>query len=210
MNILITGGAGFIGSHLGDFLSKNKGGRITIFDNLYRGNIKNIKSAIKNGNVKFIKGDVRNYNEIRKIGKADTIYHLAAQPNVAGSFFNPDYAFSPNIEGTYNILKYASKNNIKRFIFSSSREVYGNPEYLSVDKKHALNPININGATKVAGEILCKAFLKTNKLKTTILRIANVYGSRDTDGVIPIFLENTKNNRDLELFGGKRVLDLFG
>jgi len=207
MKILVTGGAGFIGSHLADSLSKNKKDNIIIFDNFYRGNLRNIEMAMKNGNVRLIEGDIRKYNEIKKNGKVDIIYHLAAQPNVAGSFFNPDYAFSSNIEGTYNILKYASESKAGRFIFSSSREVYGNPEYLPVDEKHVLNPINIYGATKVSGEMLCKAFIKTHSLRATILRIANVYGPRDKDRVIPIFLENAKNNKNLELFGGKQVLD---
>lgn len=205
MKILVTGGAGFIGSHLIDALSKNADDDIIILDNFYRRKIDNIKIHLKN--IKIINGDVRNYNLLKKIRKVDFVYHLAAQSNVVGSFFNPDYAVSSNIEGTYNILKYASKNNVKRLIFSSSREVYGNPKYLPVDESHPLNPINIYGATKVAGEMLCKAFFKNQNLKITVLRITNVYGPRDKYRVIPIFLENARNNKDLELFGGKQTLD---
>lgn len=207
MRFLVTGGLGFIGSHLVDALFKNKSNEIIILENFYRGSINNIKTHLKNKNIKLIKGDVRYYNDFKRIGKVDFIYHLAAQSNVVGSFFKPDYAFSSNVKGTYNALKYASNCNVKRFIFTSSREVYGNAEYLPVDEKHPLNPINLYGATKACGEMLCKTFLKTHKLKTTILRIANVYGPRDKDRVIPIFLENARNNKNLELFGGKQVLD---
>lgn len=207
MKILVTGGAGFIGSHLVDRLSKNKKNTIIIFDNFYRGDTDNIKIHLDNKKIKIIKGDVRNYNSLKKIGKVDLIYHLAAQSNVIGSLVKPGYCFSSNVQGTYNMLKYASDNNVKRFIFSSSREVYGNPKYLPVDEHHQLNPINMYGATKVCGEMLCKTFMKNQKLKITILRIANVYGLRDKDRVIPIFLENAKNNKNLELFGGKQILD---
>lgn len=211
MNILVTGGAGFIGSHLIDLLVKDRQNKIIVLDNFYRGNLQNIEQHIKNKRIMLIKGDIIKYNEIKKIGKkiskADIIYHLAAQSNVVGSFFNPDYAFSTNIKGTYNVLKYASEIKADRLIFSSSREVYGNPEYLPVDEKHALNPINMYGATKSSGEMMCRFFQNSRDLKITILRIANVYGPRDKDRVIPIFLENAKKNKDLQLFGGKQVLD---
>ena len=207
MNILITGGAGFIGSHLVDALSKEKSNNVTILDNFHSGNTNNIRSHVKNKKIKIINNDIRDYNSFKRIGSIDCIYHLAAQSNVSGSYFEPDYAFSSNVNGTYNILKYASKNKIKRFIFASSREVYGNPKYLPVNEKHPLNPINIYGATKVCGEVFCNTFSKLYGLKITILRIANVYGHRDKDRVIPIFLRNAKINKDLKLFGGRQVLD---
>ncbi len=207
MNILVTGGAGFIGSHLVDELSKDRDNNITILDNFHRGSASNIRNHVKNKKIKIINNDIRDYNSFKKIGDIGCIYHLAAQSNVAGACFEPDYALSSNVNGTYNILKYASKNKIKRFIFASSREVYGNPKYLPVNEKHPLNPINIYGATKVCSEVLCNTFSKTHNLKITILRIANAYGPRDKDRVIPIFMENARNNKDLELFGGKQVLD---
>ncbi|MAG92069.1 nucleoside-diphosphate sugar epimerase [Candidatus Woesearchaeota archaeon] len=207
MKILITGGAGFIGSHLVDALSKDKKDSIIILDNFYRGRIQNIKHNLKSKNIRLINGDIRNYNSLKRIGKIDIIYHLAAQSNVIGSSLNPDYAFSSNVDGTYNILKYASKNNVKGFVFASSREVYGNPQYIPVDEKHPLNPINMYGALKASGEMLCRAFIKSHKLNVHIVRITNGYGPRDRDRVIPIFLENASKNKDLELYGGKQILD---
>jgi len=207
MRILVTGGAGFIGSHLVDALSADKGNEIVIFDNFYRGKIKNIDHHLKNKNIMLVKGDIRDPKDLKKAGKIDFIYHLAAQSNVAGSFFKPDYAFSTNVVGTLNVLKFASGQKVRRFVFSSSREVYGNPRYLPVDDAHPLNPINLYGLTKLSGETLCKAFSENKKLKLTILRIANVYGPRDKDRVIPIFIENAKRKKDLILYGGSQVLD---
>jgi len=207
MEILVTGGAGFIGSHLVDRLSKNKSNKIIIFDNFYNGRNENIMHHLENKNIELIKGDVRTKEDIKKIGKVDVVYHLAAQSNVMGSFFDSNYALSTNIEGTYKILKFASENGVKRLIFLSSREVYGNPTYVPVDEKHPLRPVNIYGVTKVAGEMLCKVFKENYGLKISILRVVNVYGSRDKNRVIPIFLDNVKNKKDLILFGGKQVLD---
>ncbi len=206
MRILVTGGAGFIGSHLVDELSEDKDNRIIILDNFYKGSLDNIKQHLKIKDITIIRGDVRDYNSFKGIGKVDVVYHLAAQSNVAGSFFKPDYAFSSNVTGTYNALKYSSEQKVKRFVFSSSREVYGNPKYVPVDEEHPLNPINMYGATKVCGEALCRAFSR-NGVDFTILRIANSYGPRDKDRVIPIFIKNAKNNKNLQLIGGQQVLD---
>lgn len=204
MRILVTGGAGFIGTHLVYQLSKEKKNKIIIFDNFHRSDINNI---LKNKNVNLIEGDIRDYKSIKNIGNIDFIYHLAAQSNVLGSFTNPDYTFSSNVIGTYNLLKYATGKKIKKFIFLSSREVYGNPTYLPVDEKHPLGPINMYGSTKAAGEMLCKTFMQQNGLAVTTLRMANVYGLGDKDRVIPIFLDNIRRNKNLTIFGGKQVLD---
>lgn len=207
MRILITGGAGFIGSHLLDKLSKDKDNKIIILDNFYRGSLDNIKQHLKNKDITILNGDVRYYNSFKKIGRIDVVYHLAAQSNVAGSFFKPDYAFSSNVIGTHNALKFSSAQKVKRFIFSSSREVYGTPKYVPVDEGYPPNPINMYGATKVCGETLCRVFHRTNNLNYTIVRIANCYGPRDKDRVIPIFIKDAKDNKVLELFGGQQILD---
>ncbi|HLG25022.1 MAG TPA: NAD-dependent epimerase/dehydratase family protein [Candidatus Nanoarchaeia archaeon] len=207
MKILVTGGAGFIGSHLVDELSINKENEIIIVDNFHRGSLDNIRRHLKSKKVRLINCDIRDYNSLKNIGKIDLVYHCAAQSNVAGSLFNPDYAVTSNINGTYNVLKYSSLNNAEKFIFFSSREVYGNPEYLPVDESHPLNPINTYGMTKVCGEYLCRNFEKVGGIDVSIIRVANVYGPRDKERVIPIFLEKAKKNKDIVLFGGKQVLD---
>jgi nucleoside-diphosphate-sugar epimerase len=207
MDILITGGAGFIGSHLADELAKDRSNRIIAMDNLRRGSVSNLKAAMKTGRVTFIEADIRDQDSFKKIGKADVIYHLGAQSNVSGSHLDPDYAVSTNISGTYNVLKFAAKNKVKRFVFASSREVYGNPSYTPVDESHPLGPINIYGTTKVCGEYLCRDFSGSCGLNITIARMTNGYGSRDKDRVIPIFLEKARKGLDLEMFGGNQTLD---
>ena len=205
VSVLVTGGAGFIGSHLVDRLV-NKGYDICVFDNLHRGNLQNIKKSIDK--VKFVTGDIRNFKKINNAIKGyDIVFHLAAQSNVIGSIKNPEYTFSTNVDGTLNTLKAAQKNKVKRFIFMSSREVYGDPEFLPVDNKHPLNPKNLYGKTKLGSEILCNYFHKFFNLRTVILRVSNVYGPRDKERVIPVFMENLKHNKDLTVYGGRQILD---
>lgn len=205
--ILVSGGAGFIGSHLVDELLKNKKDEIVIFDNFHRGRKENIMNALKNGNVKLIEGDIRSLKDIRKIGAIDFVYHLAAQSNVAGAEENLDYTIGSNIEGTYNLLKFAVRNKVKGFLFASSREVYGDARKIPVDEGHPLNPVNFYGTTKLSGELLCKAFQNKYGLNVTIVRLANVYGPRDFGRVIPLFVKGIKERKNLTVFGGKQVLD---
>ena len=205
--ILLTGGAGFIGSHLLDFLAESKDNQIAVIDNFYKGSIKNVNHHLKNRNVSIIKGDIRNFSTLKKIGNVDEIYHLAAQSNVMGSLKDPDYSFSSNIIGTYNVLKYAESCNAKKVLFSSSREVYGNPMHLPVDENHPLNPLNLYGSTKAAGEMLCKSFAQSKNMDIRIVRITNTYGTRDIGRVIPIFFAKAAKNQDFEIFGGNQILD---
>src|SRR3989338_665261 len=130
--IFVTGGAGFIGSHLIDRLVE-KGHDVCVFDNFYRGNTKNL--ARSKERIKIIEGDIRDYEHIKKeMNGHDIVFHLAAQPNVIGSVKDPEYNFTTNVNGTLNALKAADENNIKKFIFSSSIEVYGEPRYIPVDE----------------------------------------------------------------------------
>ena len=203
--IFVTGGAGFIGSHLVDRLVE-KGHDVCVFDNFYRGNIKNL--AENKEKIKIIEGDIRDHKHIKKeMNGYDIVFHLAAQPNVIGSVKDPEYNFTTNVDGTLNVLKAVKENNVKKVIFSSSREVYGEPKYIPVDEKHPLNPKNLYGKTKVGSEFLCEYFKQCFNLNITIIRIANVFGSRDKDRVIPIFMDNLKNNKDLIVYGGQQILD---
>src|SRR3989338_2276148 len=190
--IFVTGGAGFIGSHLVDKLVEECHD-ICVFDNFSRGNVKNLDKS--KGKIKIVEGDIRDYGKIKKeMNGYEIVFHLAAQPNVLGSIKDPDYNFTTNINGTLNVLRAAQENNIKRIIFSSSREVYGEPRYIPVDEKHPINPKNLYGKTKIGSEVLCNYFKKYFNLDISIIRIANVFGSRDKDRVIPIFMNNLKNN----------------
>jgi len=208
MNYFITGGAGFIGSHLVDALSLNQDNKITIYDNLYQGKLKNVERYIDNPNIEIIDGDIRNYSHLySSMYGGDIVYHLSAQSNVGGSIKDPDYSFTTNINGTYNVLLAAKNNRIKNFIFSSSREVYGDPYYFPVEESHPFNPKNLYGATKATGEILCNTFKKLYNMNITILRFTNVYGMRDFRGVIPLWINSILQGKEIFVNGGEQTID---
>lgn len=207
MHIFITGGAGFIGSHLVDKLA-HSGNEITVFDNLFRGKEAHLKTHLKNNTIRFIKGDIRDYAHLKQsMEKADVVFHLAAQSNVLGAISDTDYSFETNVVGTYNVLKAAKECNVKRVIFSSSRESYGEATKLPVVEDTALNAKNAYGVSKVAGEKYCEVFSKMYGMEIVILRFANVYGARDFNRVIPIFIDNVKKGENISIFGGKQVID---
>ncbi|MCX9085644.1 MAG: GDP-mannose 4,6-dehydratase [Candidatus Methanoperedens sp.] len=202
--ILITGGAGFIGSHLAEGLL-NMGHEVIIVDNLSRGNCGNINSILNR--INFVKGNVTDPGLMQDLIKScDTVFHLAALSRVIPSIDNPELCFKSNIEGTEIIARLCSQYG-KRLVFSSSREVYGTAKYSPVDEKHPLDPENPYGTSKVAGEKIIESYSKCYNLKYAILRLANVYGQKDFDRVIPIFIKNSLNNKDIIIYGGQQILD---
>ncbi len=207
MRMMVTGGAGFIGSHLVDRLV-SEGHEVLVIDNLFRGKKENIAGHLKNGTVQFYENDIRDYDQIKdKFEGCNVVFHLAAQSNVMGAVENIDYSFYSNVVGTYNVLKAAQAAGVRRVIFTSSREAYGEAQYLPVDEQHPLDSKNTYGASKVAGEKYCQVFQNMGAFETVIFRLANVYGERDFDRVIPIFLNNVARHEDIHVYGGKQVID---
>ena len=207
MKALVTGGAGFIGSHLVDRLVK-EGHEIIVFDNLFRGRLRNIEPYISSRQVTFLNKDIRNFDAVKQAcSGCEIVYHLAAQSNVMGAVEDMRYSFSTNVTGTFNVLFAAKEQGVRRLIFSSSREAYGEANYLPVDEKHPLNSKNSYGASKAAGEKYCQVFQNSGDLEVVILRLANVYGQRDFNRVIPIFIENVKQENDIIIFGGEQLID---
>lgn len=208
MKALITGGAGFIGSHLVDRLVADKVEKVVIYDNLFRGKRQNIAHHLDNPRVTFLEADIRDYDRlVEAVRGADVVYHLGAQSNVMGAVTNVDYSFTTNVVGTYNVLKAARETGVGRVVFSSSREVYGEPRYTPVDEEHPIGSKNTYGASKVAGEMYCRVFHNLFDVQTAVLRLANVYGSRDFDRVIPIWLGRARQGLNLEVYGGRQVID---
>lgn len=205
MHILVTGGAGFIGSHLVDRLVRDQTGTVTVLDNLRRGSLENL-AELRN-RIKFVQGDVRDPRLLSEImADAELVYHLAAQSNVIGAEEDPDYSFSTNVMGTFTLLRAAEAAGVRRAVFTSSREVYGDPESLPVPETAPLRPKNSYGASKAAAEMYCR--LSTSKgFEVQVLRLANVYGPRDFGRVIPIFLESALMGEPLTVYGGGQVLD---
>jgi UDP-glucose 4-epimerase len=195
-NIFVTGGAGFIGSHLCKNLS-NLTSNLTIYDNLSSGKVENVKHLPK---VHFVKADILNLKKLQSQEKADLIYHLAAQVVVPYSMENPLEDFETNARGTLNVLEKARKDDA-RVVFTSSAAVYGNPTKLPTPEDYGFNPFSCYGLSKVVGEEYCNMYSKQYGLDITILRLANVYGS-GCHGVISDFLDKINRNPEkLEIIG---------
>jgi UDP-glucose 4-epimerase len=199
MKILLTGGAGYIGSYLGRRLV---GHEVTALDNLRRGQ----REALGEG-VRFIEGDIRDETTMHDATRGvEVIYHLAAESAVMAAAADPDYCFETNVTGTYRVLRAAQANGVKRVVFSSSREVYGECAELPVAETAPLLPRNHYGASKAAGEMCCGAFLNAG-LEVSIVRLANVYGPGDRGRVIPKFVHAALSGAPLTLFGTAQVMD---
>jgi len=200
MNILVTGGAGFIGSHIADILIKNNH-NITIIDNLSNGNKKNL-----NPNAKFYNKDIlNNLTRIFNKEKFDALIHNAALIDVTESRSKPGLYQKINVQGTLNLLEYCRKFNVNKFVYASSGgAVYGIPKYLPCDENHQLNPINPYGKTKLGAED--KIINCSNKydISYTILRYSNIYGPRQNTtkgGVIAKFINSVLNNKEMIIYG---------
>jgi UDP-glucose 4-epimerase len=208
VSIIITGGAGFIGSHLVDRLVRDGAGQLIVIDNLHRGSWEKLAAHRRNPLVQFVEGDIRDAALLREtIAGADTVYHLAAQSNVMGAVSDISYSFETNVAGTFNVLQAARAAGVRRVVFTSSREVYGEVETLPVAEDHPLNAKNAYGASKAAGELYCRVFGASYGLETAVLRLANVYGPRDSGRVIPLWLDALAEGRDLTVYGGEQVID---
>ncbi len=208
--ILITGGAGFIGSHIAEELIKNKA-KVTVLDNFSTGNINNLKKTFPQINI--IYGDIANsFTCFSATKNIDTVFHLAALASVKQSIQYPKICDEININGTKNLLEECRKNKVKTFIFSSSAAVYGNKNE-QCNENDKLNPLSPYAKSKIEGEQLCKRYSDDYKINTACLRYFNVYGERqDPNGeyaaVVAKFMNNLKNNKPITIFGdGKQTRD---
>lgn len=203
--ILVTGGLGFIGGHLVDQLLDEGIDNIRILDNCRRA-----VTPVEHwpaDNVQLIQGDIRNIADVRAaIAGCQLVYHLAAQSNVIGAVNDPEYSCATNVGGTLNVLIAARDAGVPKVVFTSSREVYGDVDRLPVPESTFLHPKNLYGASKAAAEMYCRAFMD-DALEVAVLRLANVYGARDRDRVVPIFASKAMEGEPLTVYGGDQVLD---
>ena len=199
--ILVTGGAGFIGSHIADKLIENNYD-VIILDNLTTGNKNNI-----NPKAEFVNADIRDKDLDEKINFKDVevVIHQAAQINVRYSVENPVNDANINILGTINILEFMEKYDINKIIFASSVGIYGEPNYLPVDENHPINPLSPYGLSKYVGEEYIKLYNRLYGIEYAILRYSNVYGERQDPrgeaGVISIFIDKMLKNQNPVIFG---------
>lgn len=209
--ILITGGAGFIGSNLTGHLLK-KGYKVIVLDDLSRSTTTNIRSYYNySPNFYFVKGSVTDFNTVDKlVSNADMVFHLAAQVHWEESIDDPVTSFQINTLGTLNVLEavrknLARKNPIKLMLFSSSSEIYGTAQYVPMDEKHPFNPQSPYAAGKAAADRLCSSYYHVYKIPVIMLRQFNTYGPKQTlkgySAVIPKFVSQILNNYPPTVYG---------
>ena len=210
MRCLVTGGSGFIGSHLVEQLVK-LGHQVTVLDNFCTGKIKNLKNVKKK--VRIIEIDISNYNIEKYFKKIDYVFHLAALADIVPSINNPKNYFETNVVGTFNVLEACRKNNIKKVIYLASSTCYGIPDKYPTPENYKINPQYPYALTKFFGELLTLHWAKVYKLKFISLRLFNVYGTRSrTSGsygaVFGVFLAQKLAKKPFTIVGnGKQKRD---
>ncbi len=208
-NILVTGGAGFVGSHIVDKLSPES--KVTVLDNLSSGSLSNLEKS--KDRITFIKGDILDRELLKGIvAEVEFVFHLAASVGNVKSIEDPQFDMEVNIKGTINLLEACLKSNIKRFVYSSSGAIFGEAKYLPVDEDHPLNPESPYGVSKLAAEKYCFAYYKVHGLPITALRYFNAYGPRQGGSrypnVIALFFQRIREGKPLTIFGdGKQTRD---
>lgn len=205
MKMLITGGAGFIGSHLCDRYTK-EGHTVLCLDNFMNGNLMNIRHLLSHRNFKLINGDIRDSNLLEKIMRdIDVIFHLAAQIHVDRSIVEPQLTYEVNVLGTQNILEVARIYDVGKVICASTSEVYGSAQYVPMDENHPLNAPHPYGASKIAGDRMCYAYIETYGMNISIVRLFNTFGPRQKDsgygGAISIFVKRVLNGMPPIIYG---------
>jgi UDP-glucose 4-epimerase len=196
MRFLVTGGAGFIGSHLSNALVKK--GEVVVFDDFSSGK----RNFLEEAGVDIIQGDIRNLEEIREACKhVNVVYHYAADPDVRKSFNKPLENFEIDTTGTLNVLEACRLNDVKQFVFASSSVVYGNANIPTIEQA-PMAPISNYGAAKAASEHYVSVYSELYTIKATVLRYANIIGPRLTHGIIYDFYRKLRQNpKELEILG---------
>jgi UDP-glucose 4-epimerase len=216
LKLLVTGGAGFIGSHIVDRLL-NEGQDVRVIDDLSYGSMENLRKQRNNRNLQFIKGDIANHETVKKAVKdVDIVIHEASLVGIIQSVQNPTLTHEVNATGTLNLLKASADFGVKRFIYASSAAVYGNPSIPKKKEDMPLDPTDSPYATsKLAAENYVTVYNKLYGLETVSLRYFNIYGPRQRvdiqtayGSVILLFLNRLLNNMPPTIFGdGEQTRD---
>ena len=214
MKIVITGGAGFIGSNIAEELSKEKDNEIIIVDDLSTGKMANIRKFDQSTNINFARGSITDLNLLKRVFKGvDYVFHQAAIPSVPRSIKDPIASNNANINGTLNVLVAARDCGVKKVVYASSSSVYGDTPELPKRERMTPNPLSPYAVTKLLGEYYCNVFKDIYGLKTVSLRYFNVYGPRqdpysDYAAVIPKFINRVSENKPPVIYGdGEQTRD---
>jgi len=212
MKLVITGGAGFIGSNLAEELSKGKDNEVIIVDDLSTGKMENLRKF--NQTINFVRGSITDLNLLKRTFKdTDYVFHQAAIPSVPRSIKDPIASNNANVNGTLNVLVAANDCGVKKVVYASSSSVYGDTPELPKRERMTPNPLSPYAVTKLLGEYYCKVFTEVYGLKTVSLRYFNVYGPRqdpysDYAAVIPRFINRVLENKPPVIYGdGEQTRD---
>lgn len=208
-NILVTGGAGFIASHIVDRLAPEN--NVFVLDNLFTGQMSNLERV--KDRITFVEGDIRDRETVNEVvSRVDYIFHLAAHVGNIRSLKDPYFDMEVNVVGMINLLEACRKSEVKRLVYSSSGAIFGEAKYLPIDEDHPLNPESPYAVSKLAAEKYAFAYHKVYGIPTVTVRYFNAYGPRQDSSeyanAVSIFLSLTKEGKPVTIFGnGEQTRD---
>ena len=202
MKILVTGGAGFVGSHIVDRLV-TEGYKVRVVDNLSSGRFENLRQWLSEKCIELIPADLRDLDAaFRVVEDIEVVFHFAANPEVRVSVTDPETHFTNNVVATFNLLEAMRRRDVKEIIFASSSSIYGESGEYPVGEEAAVRPISVYGASKAACESIIHAYAMLYNIRAVILRYANIVGPRLRHGVVWDFINKLlANPRRLEILG---------
>ncbi|RLF16549.1 MAG: UDP-glucose 4-epimerase [Thermoprotei archaeon] len=205
VKVLVTGGAGFIGSRLADKLLE-RASLVVVYDNFddfYAGKENNVAHNLRNPKYRLIKADILDYETLLRVMKeVDVVFHEAAQPGVRFSLENPLKTNRVNVEGTLNVLMAAKQTGVKKVVYASSSSVYGTPKYVPMDEGHPKNPSSPYAVSKLVAEEYCRVFSEVYGLEIVSLRYFSVYGPRQRpDQAVRAFAERIARGQPPIVYG---------
>ena len=210
--VVVTGGLGFVGSHLVDRLVQD-GYEVVVIDNLSSGSIRNIERHLSNNRVTLVRGDIRDREILKNaLNGAEAVVHLAAIVSVIRSIEEPELVHDVNVAATISLLEECVSKKVRRFIYASSAAVYGGTSRLPLSEEFGTIPISPYGASKVSGEAYSHSYHAAHNLESVVLRFMNVYGTRSSgglySGVMVAFAEALHQNKSLTIYGdGEQTRD---